>query len=112
MPTSDFTSKLLELEDVIIEDVQTTNTEIHTFLSMPRRPHICPRCKTITEQIHDYRTSVIKDIPSMGKMMFLHYRKRRYHCPCCNKHEQECASEVANCEGAEDVVGDLWEKNL
>jgi hypothetical protein len=34
------------------------------------------------------------------------------HCPCCNKHEQECASEVANCEGAEDVVGDLWEKNL
>ena len=89
MPTSDFTSKLLELEDVIIEDVQTTNTEIHTFLSMPRRPHTCPRCNTVTEQIHDYRTSVIKDIPSRGKMMFLHYRKRRYHCPCCNKHFYE-----------------------
>lgn len=89
MPISDFTSKLLELEDVIIEDVQTTNTEIHTFLSMPRRPHTCPRCKAITEKIHDYRTSIIKDIPSMGKMMFLHYRKRRYHCTCCNKHFYE-----------------------
>ena len=89
MPISDFTSKLLELEDVIIENVQTTNTEIHTFLSMPRRPHTCPRCGTITEQIHDYRTSVIKDIPSMGKMLFLHYRKRRYNCPCCNKHFYE-----------------------
>ena len=89
MPVSDFTSKLLELEDVIIEDVQTTNTEIHTFLSLPRRPHICPRCNAVTEQIHDYRTSIIKDIPSMGKMMFLHYRKRRYHCSCCNKHFYE-----------------------
>ena len=89
MPISDFTSKLLELEDVIINDVQTSNTEIHVFLTMPRRPHTCPRCKTVTEQIHDYRTSIIKDIPSMGKMMFLHYRKRRYHCPCCKKHFYE-----------------------
>ena len=89
MPDSYFTSKLLELEDVIITDVQTSNTEIHVFLSMPRRPHTCPRCKAVTEQIHDYRTSIIKDVPCMGKMLLLHYRKRRYHCPCCRKHFYE-----------------------
>ena len=89
MPISDFTSKLLELEDVIINDVQTNNSEIHVYLSMPRRDHMCPRCKTITRQVHDYRISIIKDIPSMGKQTFLHYRKRRYHCPCCHKHFYE-----------------------
>jgi len=31
MPTTDFTSKLLELEDVIINDVQTNNTKIHVY---------------------------------------------------------------------------------
>lgn len=29
MPVSGFTSKLLELEDVIISDLHTTNTEVH-----------------------------------------------------------------------------------
>ena len=89
MPTTDFTSKLLELEDVIINDVQTTNTEIHVYFSLPRRNHTCPHCRAITNRVHDYRNSVIKDIPSMGKQTFLHYRKRRYHCPCCQKHFYE-----------------------
>ena len=89
MPTTDFTSKLLELEDVIINDVQTNNTEIHVYFSLPRKDHACPHCKTITQQVHDYRCSIIKDIPSMGKQTFLHYRKRRYHCPCCHRHFYE-----------------------
>lgn len=66
MPISDFTAKLLELEDVIIKDISSSDTEIH-----------------------DYRTSIIKDIPFMGKKSFLHYSKRRYHCTCCGKHFYE-----------------------
>lgn len=89
MPTSDFTAKLLELEDVILENVSSDNTELHVSFSLKRKPHTCPYCSSITEQIHDYRTSVIKDVPFMGKLTFLHYRKRRYHCPCCGKHFYE-----------------------
>ena len=89
MPTFDFTSKLLELEDVIINDVTTNNTEVHIFFSLKRKPHVCPHCSALTEQIHDYRTSIIKDTPIMGKFSFLHYKKRRYHCPCCNRHFYE-----------------------
>lgn len=89
MPNSDFTSKLLELEDVIISDLQTTNTEVHVFFSLKRKPHSCPHCGSITESVHDYRTSILKDLPFMGKNTFLHYRKRRYHCSCCQKHFYE-----------------------
>lgn len=28
----------------------------------------------------------------MGKEVFLHYHKRRYHCPCCNRHFNESFS--------------------
>ena len=89
MPTSDFTSKLLELEDVLISDLHTSNTEVHLFFSLRKRPHTCPHCGSITESVHDYRTSVLKDLPFMGKKTFLHYRKRRYHCPNCRKHFYE-----------------------
>ena len=92
MPDSYFISKLFELEDIILHDVKSTNTEVHVSFSLKRKPHVCPSCAALTEQIHDYRTSVIKDLPFMGKKTFLHYRKRRYHCPCCNKHFYESFS--------------------
>ena len=92
MHISDFTSKLLELEDVFISDVSVTNTEVHVFFSLKRKPHTCPHCQTLTDKVHDYRISVIKDLPLMGKRSFLHYRKRRYHCPTCGKHFYESFS--------------------
>ena len=89
MPTNDFTAKLLEMEDAIIEDLSSSNTEMHVYFSLKRRPHACPHCNTVTDKVHDYRTSIIKDIPWSGKLLFLHYKKRRYHCPCCGKHFYE-----------------------
>lgn len=89
MPESYFISKLFELEDIILHDIKTSNTEIHVFFSLNRKTHVCPSCGALTDRIHDYRTSIIKDIPFMGKHCLLHYRKRRYHCPCCKKHFYE-----------------------
>lgn len=89
MPTYDFITELLELEDIILKDFSFTDTEIHLSFSLKRKPTICPCCGFITEQIHDYRPSTIKDLPMMGKRLFLHYNKRRYHCPACNKHFYE-----------------------
>ena len=42
MPVSNFTAKLLEMEDAIIEDLHTTNSEVHIFFSLKRKPHTCP----------------------------------------------------------------------
>lgn len=89
MPTTNFIAKLFELEDIFLEDMKFSNTEVHLFFSLQRKPHFCPFCGTLTDKVHDYRTSVIKDLPFMGKKSFLHYRKRRYHCPNCNKHFYE-----------------------
>lgn len=89
MPNNDFTTKLLELEDVNINDVQSTNTEIHIHFTMNRRTHKCPKCGNLTDKVHDYRVSIIKDIPFMGKKAFMHYKKRRYCCTSCKKRFYE-----------------------
>lgn len=89
MPTYDFITELLELEDIILKDFSSTNTEMHISFSLKRKPTVCPCCGFITEQVHDYRPSTIKDLPTMGKQLFLHYNKRRYHCSACNKHFYE-----------------------
>ena len=89
MPVSDFISNIFECEDLILEDSKTINDEFHVYFSLKRKIHVCPDCHALTDKVHDYRPSIIKDLPIMGKRTFLHYRKRRYNCPCCGKHFYE-----------------------
>ena len=81
MLMTDYTSKLLNLEDVIITNVENISDQLHISIELPRRKHICPCCGTVTDRVHDYRMQVIKDVP-MARASFLHLRKRRYRCDC------------------------------
>lgn len=89
MPTIDFTSKLLQLEDAIIENIESFSDHVEILFHLKRHPHTCPYCGFITEKIHDYRLSKIKDTPIAGQKTILCYRKRRYHCDSCGKHFYE-----------------------
>lgn len=81
MLMTDYTSKLLNLEDVIITDVKNIDNQLHIHIELPRTSHICPACGSVTDRIHDYRIQVIKDVP-LARDTFLHLRKRRYRCSC------------------------------
>ncbi len=81
MLNTNYTTKILNLEDVIITEVKNLADQLHVYLELPRQKHICPCCKAQTDRIHDYREQVIKDIP-LGRTTFLHLRKRRYRCSC------------------------------
>lgn len=81
MLMTDYTAKLLNLEDVIITKVENISDQLHISIELPRRKHICPCCGTVTDRVHDYRIQVIKDVP-MARDTFLHLRKRRYRCDC------------------------------
>ena len=81
MLTKDYTAKFLNLEDVIITNVENVLDQLHIYIELPRRKHICPCCGAVTDLVHDYRMQVIKDIP-LARDTFLHLRKRRYRCSC------------------------------
>jgi transposase len=77
----DYTTELLDLEDVIITKVENISDQLHIHIELPRKSHDCPACGAATDLVHDYRTQVIKDIP-LARDTFLHLRKRRYRCNC------------------------------
>ena len=81
MLNQDYTSKLLNLEDVIITNVDNISDQLHIYIELPRRKHVCPVCGAVTDRIHDYRMQTIKDVP-LARDTFLHLRKRRYRCHC------------------------------
>ena len=92
MPTTDYTLKLLGLEDVIVESYEEDDTSHHLWIAIPRRTQTCPNCAAETSAIHDYRCRRIADLSIRNKPMMLHYRRRRYQCPCCGKRFAEPCS--------------------
>lgn len=81
MLNQNYITKLLDLEDVMITNVENISNQLHIYIELPRKEHICPACGASTDHIHDYRMQTIKDVP-MARDTFLHLRKRRYRCPC------------------------------
>ena len=81
MLNQNYTTKLLNLEDVIITGVENISDQLHISIELPRRKHICPCCGAKTDRVHDYRMQSIKDVP-LARNTFLHLRKRRYRCNC------------------------------
>ena len=81
MLMTDYTAKLLNLEDVIITNVENISDQLHIYIELPRRKHVCPCCGAETDRVHDYRWQKIKDVP-LARDTFLHLRKRRYRCEC------------------------------
>ena len=65
MPNNDFISNILEMEDLIITNVESDDKEMHIFFKLERKDHACPECGAVTNKVHDYRHSIIKDAPIM-----------------------------------------------
>ena len=89
MSTKDYSAKLLEMEEVRIENLEESEQEIVLQISLVRRTQICRRCGAETERVHDYRIRQVRDLELRGKPLRLLYRRRRYVCPVCGKRFAE-----------------------
>ena len=82
---TDFTEKLIGLQDISVTNVEENGEETVIFIELKRKMHSCICCGTATDTVHDYRKQIIKDITAFGKKTTLVLRKRRYRCPNCGK---------------------------
>ncbi len=85
MSQTDYISKLLDIEDAVVDGVFHEPEHVTVSFSLKRRIYECPDCGTDTDIVHDYRIQIVKDVPVMGKGLIWRYRKRRYVCPLCGK---------------------------
>lgn len=70
------------MQDILIENIEEIDDTIHIYCKIERKIHKCPACRSHTDKIHNYREQIIKDIPTFGKFVFIHLKKRRYRCSC------------------------------
>lgn len=82
---TNFTEKLIGLQDIIVKKVFDNAKTKSILIEMQKKPHVCPECGTKTSVVHDYRKQIIKDIPAFGKHVLLILNKRRYVCKHCQK---------------------------
>lgn len=86
-----FINDLIEIKDsnAIITNSFTKEGIKHIYLEQVKRVHKCPSCGTKTSLIHDYRVRKIKHQYNLGNKTILHYKRRRYVCPKCQKRFPE-----------------------
>ena len=89
MSTKEYSLKLLDMEDAIIEEYKEGKSEHYLTITLKRKEQLCPACGESTETIHDYRIRRIVDFSVRYKRMIINYRRRRYVCPCCQKRFAE-----------------------
>jgi len=89
MPLNDCIAKLLDMEDVEVENVEQNSESIVLSLHLKVKPQTCPACGAVTSSVHDYRLQKVRDLPIHGKTVVWQYRKRRYRCTCCGKRFYE-----------------------
>lgn len=85
----DYTTKLLDMEHMIVKEIENLSDRLILHVEMKRRPANCPCCGMLTDTIHDYRIQTVKDSPIQGKTVHWQYRKRRYRCTNCGKRFYE-----------------------
>lgn len=89
MPQTDYSAKLLDMEDIQIKDLIHQPSKIVLRFRIKRKEHFCPKCNTLTNTVHDYRLQRVKDMPFQGKPVHWLYQKRRYRCHLCGKRFYE-----------------------
>jgi len=77
------TMKLFNLEGVLVDKMEITDSEIAVFVRNPRRIAHCPRCGRGTKRIHQRkRRRVVHDVYN-GRSVVLYVAVRRFMCGIC-----------------------------
>lgn len=85
MLLSYFIDELLGTQGVKYISTEESGDELTISVEMPRKEHVCPRCRSVTDTVHDYRHQMIKAGSINHKHVSIDYRKRRYVCHECGK---------------------------
>ena len=83
---------LLNLPHITIERCIKNNRKTILKVGFLTDYATCPHCQKSTDELHQIRTILIRDLPISGQLIELEIPRRQYYCKNCQKYftEQLC----------------------
>ncbi|WP_442928011.1 transposase family protein [Microcoleus sp. A2-D2] len=83
---------LLNLPDITIEKCIKNDRKTILKVGFLTDHATCPHCQKSTDEVHQIRTILIRDLPISGQLIELEIPRRQYYCKNCQKYftEQLC----------------------
>lgn len=81
--------RLLALPDVTVESCQEIEEDICLNLRLLNEGINCPHCQHYTEDIHQNRPGLIRDLSICGRRVYLKVPRRQFRCSHCGKSPRE-----------------------
>lgn len=90
-------TELLGLWEFVVEsyDVDEAKQESIFHCRIHLECAVCPRCRCISEDIHQYKRRRIRDMMCFEYTVYLHFDIRRFVCPKCGKVFTESLDSIA-----------------
>lgn len=80
---------LLNLPNVTVESCIYQNDEVYLILRFLIERSYCPHCGNSSEELHQNRPVLIRDLPVFGKIAYLKVPRRQFFCCNCQRYFTE-----------------------
>jgi transposase len=80
---------LLDLPGIRVETCQEVEGVISLNLGILATGMSCPHCQNYTEEMHQNRPVLIRDLPTFGRRVYLRVPRRQFYCLSCQRYSTE-----------------------
>lgn len=90
-------TELLGLWEFVVEsyDIDEAKQESRFYCRIHLEYAICPRCRSVSDDIHQCKSRCVRDMMCFGRVVYLLFDIRRFRCPNCHKVFTESLSSIA-----------------
>lgn len=82
-------SHLLDLPEIAVESCNSSENSVFFQLSIVAKGINCPHCRIYTEELHQVRPIIVRDLPTCGKEVYLNLPRRQFYCRRCQRYITE-----------------------
>jgi transposase len=80
-----FLENLLDLPNVSIRNVVKEGKEVFLLLGCLKEEVTCPHCSNLTDELHQTKSRLVRDLPISGQEIYLKIPRRKFYCQPCQK---------------------------
>ncbi|MBW4635893.1 MAG: transposase family protein [Iphinoe sp. HA4291-MV1] len=80
---------LLNLPGIAVESCNSSQDSVSFQLRVLAKGTYCPYCRKYTEELHQSRPIVVRDLPLHGKEVYLKLPRRQFYCRLCQRYITE-----------------------